>query len=542
MYVEPNSTVYLMKNVPLDPTYQHTVLFSSKEQQANTFLGYTTGDLTFVNQSYQRHGRGYIKIATNVGNVLNCNYMMFRNYNSETMTYDRWFYAFVTDVEYVNEATTLIRYEIDIMQTWLFDYSLDPVFVEREHSSTDVAGDNLLDEPIDYGDYIFRNFDVLPPFKYESGNMGVAIYFTSQMVNGEKVVYGGKCLQGVFAGGGYTYLKTPAAVDAWFTANADLLPDNIIGICMIPNALAPESDTGQSTFTPAPYRANFRPSSKFGTFDGYVPKNNKIRTYPYTGYYMTNGTGSSKIYHYEDFTDTSVMPEFRVYCNSLMGGDAFVAPVNYKGTKSIPSSGGVETEANFNEAISVGGFPMCSYSYDAFKAWWAQNQGSFLAGMTSQLTGAGATGLVALATAANPIAGLVGAGISVFAGVTSALGTVRDKQAMPGQLLGDASVNTAMGSGFFGIWGGEITIRKQYAIIIDQYWSKFGYPCRQVKVPNRNARANWNYVKTQGCEFTGSIPASDAEAIKAIYDNGVTFWNNINNVGKYGDFTNPINT
>ena len=51
MYVEPNSTVYLMKNVPLDPTYQHTVLFSSKEQQANTFLGYTTGDLTFVNQS-----------------------------------------------------------------------------------------------------------------------------------------------------------------------------------------------------------------------------------------------------------------------------------------------------------------------------------------------------------------------------------------------------------------------------------------------------------------------------------------------------------
>ena len=99
-----------------------------------------------------------------------------------------------------------------------------------------------------------------------------------------------------------------------------------------------------------------------------------------------------------------------------------------------------------------------------------------------------------------------------------------------------------MGSGFFGIWGGEITIRKQYAIIIDQYWSKFGYPCRQIKVPNRNARANWNYVKTKGCEFTGSIPASDAEAIKAIYDNGVTFWNDINNVGNYGDFTNPINT
>ena len=541
MYVEPNSTVYLMKNVPLDPTYQHTVLFSSKAAQEQAFMQFTSAELTFENLSYQRHGRGYLKIAKNVGKLLNCNYMMFRNYDSETMNYDRWFYAFVTDVEYINENTTMVRYEIDIMQTWLFDYQLDPVFVEREHSSTDEIGDNRLDESIDYGDYVFRDFDILPPFKYEADNMGVAVYFTSQIVDGKKVVYGGKCLQGVFTGGGYMYARSPSALEEWFNRNAELLPDNIIGICMIPKALAPESDTGQATFSPSPYRATFSPKSRFGTFDGYVPKNNKIRTFPYTGYYMTNGTGSSKIYHYEDFNDPTKIPQFRIYCNSLMGGDAFVAPVNYKGTKSIPSTAGIETESNFNEAISVGGFPMCSYSYDSFKAWWAQNQGSFLAGMTGQLTGAGATGLVALATVANPVAGLVGAGISIFSAVTNALGTVRDKKAMPGQLLGDASVNTAMGCGFFGIWGGEIRIRKEYAIIIDQYWSKFGYPCRKVKVPNRNARANWNYVKTVGCEFTGSIPASDAEAIKAIYDNGVTFWNDINNVGKYGDFTNPIN-
>ena len=186
MYVEPNSTVYLMKNVPLDPSYQHTVLFSSKEQQANAFLGFTTGDLTFVNQSYQRHGRGYIKIATNVGNVLNCNYMMFRNYNSETMSYDRWFYAFVTDVEYVNEATTLIRYEIDIMQTWLFDYSLDPVFVEREHSSTDVAGDNLIDDRLERGEYVFRDF--LPTNKLNA--YGIVIYSTYDPTTSEDVTGG----------------------------------------------------------------------------------------------------------------------------------------------------------------------------------------------------------------------------------------------------------------------------------------------------------------------------------------------------------------
>ena len=83
---------------------------------------------------------------------------------------------------------------------------------------------------------------------------------------------------------------------------------------------------------------------------------------------------------------------------------------------------------------------MCSYSYDSFKAWWAQNQGSFLAGMTGQLTGAGATGLVALATVANPVAGLVGAGISIFSAVTNALGTVGDKNkdAQSPNVYGDA--------------------------------------------------------------------------------------------------------
>ena len=106
MYVEPNSTVYLMQNVPLDPTYQHTVLFSSKAAQEQAFMQFTSSELTFENMSYQRHGRGYLKIAKNVGKLLNCNYMMFRNYDSETMNYDRWFYAFITGASYLSNDVT----------------------------------------------------------------------------------------------------------------------------------------------------------------------------------------------------------------------------------------------------------------------------------------------------------------------------------------------------------------------------------------------------------------------------------------------------
>ena len=186
MYVEPNSTVYLMKNVPLDPTYQHTVLFSSKVAQEQAFMQFTSAELTFENLSYQRHGRGYLKIAKNVGKLLNCNYMMFRNYDSETMNYDRWFYAFVTDVEYINENTTMVRYEIDIMQTWLFDYQLDPVFVEREHSSTDVPGDNLIDDKLERGEYVFKDYAPTGILN----NYGILIFSTYDPNTGADVVGG----------------------------------------------------------------------------------------------------------------------------------------------------------------------------------------------------------------------------------------------------------------------------------------------------------------------------------------------------------------
>lgn len=517
MYVEPNSTVYLMKNVPLDPTYQHTVLFSSKEQQANTFLGYTTGDLTFVNQSYQRHGRGYIKIATNVGNVLNCNYMMFRNYNSETMTYDRWFYAFVTDVEYVNEATTLIRYEIDIMQTWLFDYSLDPVFVEREHSTTDNVGDNLLDESLERGEYIFRSFN---PSGHLGTSFGIVIYSTYDPTTKENVT-GGK-YSNLYSAAKPFYFATPAEANSFLNAcTTDAkAPDCIVGVCMCPTMYASVFSTPA---VPSAWEV-MEITKPYEDIDNYVPKNKKLFTYPYNFLYVTNLMGSNNEYRYELFNTTKA--KLNIGGAPSLSMDVICAPENYKE---------LDDRINFNEAVFLTDVPMCCYSVDAFNAWFAQNKGTYITGKVTQALGTIASGVTAGAK------GALTTGVSLFNEVLSTIGELRDKSVQPPNVTGSPAAGSLYGQGAMDFWIGKVNIQQQYAKIIDQYWSKFGYPCRQIKVPNRNARANWNYVKTQGCEFTGSIPASDAEAIKTIYDNGITFWNNINNVGKYGDFTNPIN-
>lgn len=540
MYVEPNSTVYLMKNVPLDPTYQHTVLFNSRENQAAVMLTYTEAGLQFENQSYQRHGRGYLRVAKNVGELLNCNYMMFRNYNSETLSYDRWFYAFVTDVEYVNEATTLVRYEIDIMQTWLFDYQLDPVFVEREHSTTDVAGDNLLEDNLEHGEYIFRDYQRVGVFgKGQENPMKVLMYVTAEESGGEPVPVAGGNYGGIYAGAKRLEFTTAEEVNAWISANPTCVPDAIVGMVMCPDRLIPAAGGSGGTFDPDAIFTAVAPLKNFSDIDGYVPKNKKLFTYPYNFLYVSNNTGSGKELAYEYFSEPNVCSMY-VVGNGSLGGDALLVPSKYKGTSL---GGSDEKQLNYNEAISLGGLPMCVYNIDAFKAWWAQNQGQETASWGSSIISAitGAFGAVGSGDPTRAATGVLGGVASLASSAMQAAGKLRDQRAKPPITMGDVSTPTLWSAGAFGFWYGHMTIRAEYAKIIDQFWSKFGYPSNRIKVPNRNARANWSFVKTRGCEFTGSIPASDAERIKSIYDNGVTFWNDIAKVGQYGDFTNPIN-
>ena len=61
----------------------------------------------------------------------------------------------------------------------------------------------------------------------------------------------------------------------------------------------------------------------------------------------------------------------------------------------------------------------------------------------------------------------------------------------------------------------------------------FGYATNRVKVPNRNSRPHWNYVKTIGCVVVGSVPADDMNSICSIYNNGITFWKKGTEVGNY---------
>lgn len=53
---------------------------------------------------------------------------MYQNSNYS----NKWFYAFITSMEYKNDNTTYIKLETDIWQTYQFEIQFKPSFIVRE--------------------------------------------------------------------------------------------------------------------------------------------------------------------------------------------------------------------------------------------------------------------------------------------------------------------------------------------------------------------------------------------------------------------------
>ena len=112
MFIEPNSDIKIYRSIPLDTDYNHTLYFANVTQQNAYFHGNINNlKYTLTSQSYQRVTEGKMKVEKNALDLYDCNYMAFRN----TSFGQKWFYAFITKVEYINNSTCEIDYSIDII-------------------------------------------------------------------------------------------------------------------------------------------------------------------------------------------------------------------------------------------------------------------------------------------------------------------------------------------------------------------------------------------------------------------------------------------
>lgn len=515
MYIQPQTNIKLLHNVPLDTTYDHTIYFESASAQTSYFSGLVKYNLT--NYSYQRVKKGVARVGVKSDNLYDCNYMMFQNSAFGT----KWFYAFITSVEYVNNETSDVFFEMDVMQTWFFDFELEHCFVEREHSMTDVIGDHIEPESIATGEYVYNSYDhainlddmctIVAVNEHETGNLD-----SGKIYDG---IYGAATL---YAYNASDYLSINSLI---YSHRTD--PQSIIGIYCVPKYCIGDSlpsDHIITTRNEARWTSIAYPKIQEGMMlDGYTPKNNKLYTYPYNFFCVDNANGSSMALRYEFFTQMTPVLLFWGTVNQPVS--LHCRPTNYKNVNV--SSSNIKNCLN-TETLSLTNFPICAWSVDSYQAWVSQQA-------IPNFISAGASMGLSLVSQ-NPVA----IGTTAVSQVTNIMSDYYKASIAADVTKG--STNCGSGNSTIGkqqFYYGRVSVDKRYARMIDDYFSMFGYATNRVKIPNTHYRPHWNYVKTIGCCAKGSVPADDMRKICEIHDNGVTYWRHGYEVGGYNLDNSP---
>lgn len=144
----PSGEIYLLKGVPLNTSYEHTIDFKNKDEQFSYFYSFVKRVIT--KYTYIRREREYLSVELPLTDLDDVNYILFRSADGE-----RLYYAFVTDKTFTNSQTSAIFYQIDVMQTFQFDYKWKASYIKQAHVDRWTPEHKPIysktDEGLDYG-------------------------------------------------------------------------------------------------------------------------------------------------------------------------------------------------------------------------------------------------------------------------------------------------------------------------------------------------------------------------------------------------------
>lgn len=502
MVVTPNSRIRLLKSkIELDNKNQLT--FSNLNTQTNYFLSLPY--LEYDNCTYVRKDNVIRYVTSNeVGGItfedlIEYNYCMYQN----THYSNKWFYAYITDIKYINDGMTEITIETDVLQTWKFDINYYSSFVERMTvpKSEDTRGGNLLPEGLETGDYISQFVSDFP-----IGNSHIVMASTinpSDLSSTSGGYYGN-----IFSGVSYFIFNSDLNLTSAINriAGGGKL-DGISSLFYCPDFItnyANASFDGNGVAY-VPSNSVINPSILVpltpSQIDGYTPRNNKLFTYPYVGYCLSNNSGGSIVYHLEDFINSgNNLGEIIVRGTCTPGASVRAIPLNYR----CPSG-----NSNNEYGLTLGKFPIASFPGDTYINWLTQESANIALDTTESI--------LSVAT------GNVGGAFKIF----NSMAEQRKHSLVPVEAKGNLnSGDITYTLGKLTYTGYMITIKYQFARCIDDYFSMYGYKVNRVRFPDFESRTNWNYIKTIGLNITGDIPQEDMQKIKDYFDDGITFWHN----------------
>lgn len=583
-YIEPNGVIQIFKGINLDNRYMHTIYFANETAQNTYFTSKLSNHgRQFDRQYYTKQNGGIIRLKVPCDEILEYTYMRFQNKKTNTPVSvvdphsTKWFYAFITSINYVNESVTEITFEIDVMQTWFIpNGTIRTCMVLRNHVSDDTFGHNLEAEPIGSEVYDMDEIDCqamrndfeqgyeivvqtsADPMNPPGGFAPKSDYVTAGIFNG---LYSFK--QVATSGGGLQAVDDLYDLLGGFDKNEQRA--DVISIIQFPMAfLGINEATGEDNHN-KDYTIN-HPLS----LGNYIPQNNKLYGYPFAYLLVSSMNGDTGTYRWEYFTEDILNPDpsinaiqFHLSANELGSGEISLYPDDYNGVRD-----------NFDSKVVMDNFPKCAFVYDAYQAWvasggktkaefeayLARQRGTYaleqanVSGVVS-VTGSVTRGVATAATfpvnnvgavagAGQALSNAVGAGLNTYLsreqiklGVEEAEKkldfTFRDARFQPNTVVGTQSPNIAVGTGKLRYRFFSVHVRKDELVRLDDFLTVFGYAINKVQEPKMNVGKYWTFLKTEGCIIDGNMPSSSKEAIARIIDGGIFFWKNGDNVGNF---------
>lgn len=582
----PNTVVKLLTNVPLDSTYTDTRWFTSLGAQQGFFNGKV--HRTYTNLTYQRvnnsvaQPRGPLtcRVPEIADNLYNCNYMMFQNSNYG----NKWFYAFIKQVNYINPNNTEIVYAIDYLQTFMMDIQIKPSFVVREHATAteDQPFANLTPEPLNVPNWVestteFYHWSLQSETGDTSPDIVVAV-IPNNIVQSLLAGFGGVLFSGIYSGAVYKIYSSYQEVNSFIESMAAINgADAIVDIFMTPHG--PQKGNVPSTYD---FNTGIsRKNETFTTSQGtYKIRNKKLLNGQFTKIVALSETGGSAEYLPENIYGGDTFKGVVTACYgpefSMMMRPAYMGPAE--------SIGSIDHALTFSQNVHCtwngNGNGIASALSKALRSAMAGGAASAATSGVGSILEAAPSTVIGAATSSGGAASAASSGAWPMGGagplVPSSGGALaRSGGSFAGSAASqimDAEFRVIENNGSGGSGGVSQMVRQLQRIAnsgssrhatmngasdtltfamglhgfdfkricpdidtlqkFDTFFDMFGYAVNKLKAPNLKTRASWNYLQLESPCIVGSVPVQGMNEIKAAFSRGIRLWH-VDEVGDY---------
>lgn len=576
MKITPNSTLYLLKNVPLDINNNFTLDFNNINQQNNFFDNLI--DSTFdINEGYNYiRDTQSLKVQANCDDLFGLNYLYFMNNNKR-------YYAFITKKDYINPNCTAISFKIDVLQSFMFDYSIDESFVEREHQDRFTSDlkpiYNTHQENLEIG----KNYEVKDKKQFFTGekdtNQNVVWYYiyAKEPLGKLSAIYGGEWEEDTFptelrpkgswqglSTGFYVYLLSQALPVKAGYSNAKTIFMDIIApyiespkvVKIVASRYCPKNinwSTEEEQFVIDKDTTNGGVDIRFcRSFFNPDPSNItnkmllKVETFIADNFgrdYVIEDIIKAPILSIENKKSVENEPKLNTAPYSLLRLNLFnkyanLERENFKEGLKFRLTQGIgnvtnlvvqplkylgEDNGNFS-IIKSESDNQINLRTDAWENYQSQNSASINGGLA--VAGAQIIGGIGMGIMTGGF-GLAMAGQSIvnFAGqVGNKLLKEQDIKNTPDEVV---TTNDSFTPVLFNEMLANIEfieIKENFKNIVFNYFFHYGYKCNEFKKPNVKSRYYFNYIKTIGANIKSNIDNDFITEIRIIFDNGITIW------------------